>query len=119
MHKAVGQAREDIYMGTLFGVVAGLLGAILLARYIKSILFGLEPFEIAKLLQERGAILQSVREGIIAVDQESRITLINKAALRLLQKGRPCKGAAWHENGRIFASLEAWTGIGNRTRGTG
>lgn len=86
VQKAVGQAREDMYMGTLFGVVAGLLGAILLARYIKSILFGLEPSEIAKLLQERGAILQSVREGIIAVDQESRITLINKAALRLFQK---------------------------------
>ena len=31
-------------------------------------------------------MLQSVHEGIIAVDQDSRITLVNKAALRLLQK---------------------------------
>lgn len=86
VQKAVSQGRNNIYTGTLLGIVAGILGAVLLARYIKRILFGLEPSAIAKLLQERDAILQSVREGIVAVDQESRITLVNKAALRLFHK---------------------------------
>ncbi|MGM0875877.1 MAG: DcuS/MalK family sensor histidine kinase [Bacillota bacterium] len=86
VEKAVSQGRENIYVGTLLGIVAGIFGAVILARYIRRILFGLEPSTIAKLLQERDAILQSVREGIIAVDQESRITLVNKAASRLFQK---------------------------------
>jgi two-component system, CitB family, sensor histidine kinase MalK len=86
VNKAVGRSRGDIYVGTILGIVTGIVGAVILARYIKKILFGLEPFAIAKLLEERSAMLQSVREGIIAVDQDSRITLVNKAALGLLQK---------------------------------
>lgn len=86
VQKAVSQGRKNTYTGTLFGIAAGILGAILLARYVRRILFGLEPFAIAKLFQERDAILQSVREGIIAVDQESRITMVNKTALRLFNK---------------------------------
>lgn len=38
-------------------------------------MFGLEPREIAKMLEERSAMLESVREGILAIDKDSRITL--------------------------------------------
>jgi CitB family two-component system sensor histidine kinase MalK len=38
------------------------------------------------LLKERSAMLQSVHEGIVAVDQESKITLVNRAAQELFQK---------------------------------
>ncbi|MDM5337122.1 DcuS/MalK family sensor histidine kinase [Fictibacillus enclensis] len=86
VQEAVLKNRLNIYTGTLFGILAGILGAVLLARYIKTILFGLEPVAIAKLLKERSAILQSVHEGIIAVDPESRITLVNKAARNTLKK---------------------------------
>ncbi|HWO96839.1 MAG TPA: DcuS/MalK family sensor histidine kinase [Bacillus sp. (in: firmicutes)] len=86
VNEAVERSRSNIYAGTIFGILTGIAGAVVLARYIKKILFGLEPFAIAKLLEERSAMLQSVREGIIAVDQDSRITLVNKAALKLLQK---------------------------------
>ena len=96
VQKAVSQGHKNIYTGTLFGIVAGVLGAVLLSRYVRRILFGLEPSAIAKLFQERDAILQSVREGIIAVDQESRITLVNKAALHLFHKA----GLAQEPRGR-------------------
>lgn len=86
VNEAVERSRENIYAGTIFGILTGIMGAVILARYIKRILFGLEPIAIARLLEERSAMLQSVREGIIAVDQDSRITLVNKAALLLLQK---------------------------------
>ncbi len=86
VEKAVNKSRTGIYIGTLVGIVIGVIGAVLLARYIKRILLGLEPFAIARLLEERSAMLQSVREGIVAVDQESRITLVNRAALKLFQK---------------------------------
>ncbi|WP_462409484.1 DcuS/MalK family sensor histidine kinase [Neobacillus sp. Marseille-QA0830] len=85
VQEAVRQSRNNIYIGTLFGILAGIIGAVLLARYFKKILFGLEPFAIAKVFEERSAILQSVREGIIAVDQDSNITLVNKSALHALK----------------------------------
>ena len=86
VEKAVAKSRTGIFIGTMFGILIGVLGAVILARYIKKILLGLEPFAIAKLLEERSAMLQSVREGIVAVDQESNITLVNRAALKLFDK---------------------------------
>lgn len=62
--KAVHKGRMGIVIGTLIGILIGVIGAVGLARYIKKILLGLEPFAIAKLLEERSSMLQSVREGI-------------------------------------------------------
>lgn len=79
--------RENVgilYWGLLIGSLIGAAGAFLLARVIKKMMFGMEPAAIAKLLEERNSMLQSVREGVIAVDKESRITLINTEARRLL-----------------------------------
>jgi two-component system, CitB family, sensor histidine kinase MalK len=86
VEKAVNKSRTGIYIGTIIGLLIGVLGAVILAGYIKKILLGLEPFAIAKLLEERSAMLHSVREGIVAVDQESNITLVNRAALKLFDK---------------------------------
>lgn len=86
VNDAAERSRENILIGTVLGILAGMAGAVFLAKYIKRILFGLEPFAIAKLLQERSAVLQSVREGVIAVDQDANITLVNKAAEKLVHK---------------------------------
>ena len=84
--KAVHKGRMGIFIGTLIGILIGVIGAVGLARYIKKILLGLEPFAIAKLLEERSSMLQSVREGIIAIDQEGKITLVNRAARKLFKR---------------------------------
>ncbi|WP_252504917.1 sensor histidine kinase [Sporosarcina sp. Marseille-Q4943] len=60
------------------------IGAILIASYIKKVLFGLEPEEIAHLFYQKETILQSTHEGIIAVNQSGMITMINSAAQHLL-----------------------------------
>jgi two-component system, CitB family, sensor histidine kinase MalK len=86
VEKAVNKNRESIFLGTLIGILIGIIGAVILARYIKKVLLGLEPFAIAKLLKERSAMIQSVREGIVAVDQDSRITLVNRTAYKLFKK---------------------------------
>ncbi|MGJ9386095.1 DcuS/MalK family sensor histidine kinase [Salipaludibacillus sp. CF4.18] len=83
---ALLQSRRNIIMGSLLGIIIGVIGALLLAKYIKRILFGLEPYEISKLLEERSTMLQSVHEGIVAVDEYQNITLVNKSALRLFKK---------------------------------
>lgn len=61
--------------------------SIVLANNIKNLMFGLEPLEIATLLKERDTMLQSVKEGIIAIDADSKITVINQAAQNIFPPG--------------------------------
>jgi two-component system CitB family sensor kinase len=68
--------------------IALLLGtgiSYLLARHIKGQMLGLEPAEIASLFEQREAMLQGIREGVLAVDRAGLITVINDEARRLLQ----------------------------------
>jgi two-component system CitB family sensor kinase len=59
-------------------------GSLLLASRLKRQTFGLEPYEIAGLLEEREASLQGIHEGAIATDRDGTITLANDEARRLL-----------------------------------
>ena len=70
----------------------GAMGALLLSRNIKKTLFGLEPAEIATVLQERNIILSSIKEGVVAVDREGRVILINENAKSLLGLDRIPEG---------------------------
>ncbi|HXG39548.1 MAG TPA: sensor histidine kinase [Candidatus Limnocylindrales bacterium] len=65
-------------------LVLGAVASLFLSRRLKSQTFGLEPAEIAGLLDQREAILHGIREGIVAVDLAGRITLVNDEARRLL-----------------------------------
>jgi two-component system CitB family sensor kinase/CitB family two-component system sensor histidine kinase CitS len=76
-------SRELWYVLLLF-IGLGIIGAIFIAHYIKRVLFGLEPEEISHLLLQKETILQSTHEGIIAVNRNGFITLINTAAEKLL-----------------------------------
>ncbi|WP_179981495.1 DcuS/MalK family sensor histidine kinase [Desulfovibrio sp. 86] len=75
------------HMTWLFSLalVIGLLLAVLLSRKIKKILFGLEPHQIARLLEERNAILSTVREGIIAINRNNRLVVVNEMAEKILR----------------------------------
>jgi len=64
-------------------VLVSLLLAKLISDYFKRAIFGFEPEEIARLFQERNATLQSVREGIIAINPQGDITTFNDAALNI------------------------------------
>ena len=75
-----------LLMMTGIGLVVGIWGAIYLSKRIKKVLFGYEPEEIARLLRERDIILNSVREGIVNVNSQGRITLVNSEARLLLQQ---------------------------------
>lgn len=77
---------------SLLGLVVGIIGAALVAYNIKASILGLEPFEIRGVLEERVAILESVREGIIAVEKDSKVTLLNRAAQELIGVGEEVVG---------------------------
>ncbi|MFA6505871.1 MAG: sensor histidine kinase [Treponemataceae bacterium] len=79
--------RIGVILATAAGVslALGLFGAFGLSNNIKKTIFGLEPAEIATLLEERNVIISSIKEGIVAVDTDGRIILINENAKRLLE----------------------------------
>ena len=88
---SVGQVEATIerYNFVLYGIVgvillASIIAAIVIAGRFKRAIFGLEPEEIARMFREQEATLQSVREGIIAVDRNGLITTVNRAALETL-----------------------------------
>ena len=55
-----------------------------MARSIKKELFNLEPIEIANLFTQRNALIESVREGIIMVDADGIITMVNPSGYETL-----------------------------------
>ncbi|MGN6724015.1 MAG: ATP-binding protein [Marmoricola sp.] len=59
----------------------------LLAERLKRRTFGLELDEIAELLREREATLHGIKEGVIAIGPNDRVTTINDEARRLLGIG--------------------------------
>ncbi len=83
---AVSKSRYIIYIGILFGAVIGVIGAILLGRRVRKILFGLEPSQIAKVLEERNKMLQSTVEGILTIDEDGKVTLANDTAKKIFRE---------------------------------
>ncbi len=65
-------------------VLGSLVVAVFIARRLKQEIFGLEPQEIAHRFQEQEATLQSVREGIIAINRHGIITTFNRRAIETL-----------------------------------
>ena len=56
-----------------------------LAKKIKKEMLGMEPEEIARLYNEKKIILDSISEGIIAIDNENKILEINNNCLKMFE----------------------------------
>lgn len=77
------------YRITLIAVIVAsfLLSALIavwFANHFKKAIFGLEPEQIARLFDEQKATLESVREGIIAINNKGEITTFNRTAIETL-----------------------------------
>jgi two-component system CitB family sensor kinase len=97
----------------ILGLGLGVTGAVLLSRRVKRQTFGLEPGEIAGLLEQREAMLHGVREGAVTVDTAGRITMVNDEAQRLLGVDRTAVGrrlSAVLPTGRVQEVLTGETG---------
>jgi two-component system CitB family sensor kinase len=86
---------------TYLGIASalGVLGSLLLARTVKRQTLGLEPREITGLVEQREALLHGIKEGMLAVDLERRITMVNDEAAHLL--GIPLASA-----GRLLTTVD-------------
>jgi sensor histidine kinase regulating citrate/malate metabolism len=71
-----------IYLGV--ASILGFAGSLLLSRRVKRQTLGLEPVEIARLVEHREAMLHGLKEGVVALDNDQRVTLVNDSARDLL-----------------------------------
>ncbi|MEB4615534.1 sensor histidine kinase [Leucobacter sp. M11] len=95
--------REEIgwlVVALVVAAIAGGLGAAWVTRLIRRRIHGLEPEQIAGLLEGREAILHGTQEGLIAFDDRGRVLLANDAAGTLLGLADP-SGA----EGRLAADV--------------
>jgi two-component system, CitB family, sensor kinase len=82
--KQIGMSLMEVIGLSTGAFLMTLLGAHLLSGHVKRQIFGMEPSEIAQLVQEQSAILQSIQEGILAVDSTGHISACNQQAKRIL-----------------------------------
>lgn len=80
----LSEAAPDLFLALSVCGVIGLGGSWLLSRRLKRQTLGMEPQEIAALVEHREALLHGVREGVVAVDTDGRISVLNDAARELL-----------------------------------
>lgn len=106
VNQEIRKSQFMIMAGIIAGLCVGMMCAYLLARHVKKILFGMEPSQIAKLLEERGAMLHSVHEGIFAVNQSGEITLVNSKAVDLFgEKAESLLGKQMDAYSAIFQQV--------------
>ena len=83
INRDVSDAQWKILVGLGLGLIVGVIGANFLSQKIKSILFGLEPSEIATRLSEKEIIENEVSEGILAISSNQEIVLVNREAIKM------------------------------------
>ncbi|SFR18551.1 Sensor histidine kinase regulating citrate/malate metabolism [Lentzea waywayandensis] len=74
----------DVLRYLAIALLIGVTGSLLLARRVKNQTLGLEPHEITALVENREALLHGIREGVVGLDGQNRITLVNDHASDLL-----------------------------------
>ncbi|MFT7491333.1 MAG: two-component system CitB family sensor kinase [Pseudohongiellaceae bacterium] len=79
----------DQYRNVLFVVISLMIAssiviAVIIASRFKKAIFGLEPEQISQLFEEQTATLESIHEGVIAINHEGIITTLNKKAIETL-----------------------------------
>ncbi len=111
MLDSVGDTIKGYQNYVILVVIVSLLLSMLISmgisRHFKRVLFGLEPEEIARLFQERLATLETVREGIISIDQKGNITTFNRTAVETLGLTKN-KDLTGHDIRQVLPESDMW-----------
>lgn len=85
---SISQLEQDILKAFLLAAAAligiGLLLSQLLYLRLKKILLGYSPEDLRRIYMAEKEVLDTLEEGLIAVDRDERLTLINRSARELL-----------------------------------
>ena len=60
-----------------------------LSSSIKEALLGYEPDAFRQMFHQREDILETLKEGVIAIDKDTNVIYVNSAGLRLLNAQQP------------------------------
>ncbi len=106
------------YLPVYLGVASalGVVGSWLLARRVKRQTLGLEPREITGLAEHREAMLYGIAEGVVALDPQHRVTLVNDMGRRLLDLPEDCVGRNLAELGIEGRLLDVLAGARKESR---
>jgi two-component system, CitB family, sensor kinase len=98
--EVIGTAAPNVFLYLALAGAIGVAGSLLLARRVKRQTLGLEPGEIAALVEQREAMLHGVREGVLGVDLNAGVAFVNDEAVRLLGLGDDVLGRSVTELGQ-------------------
>ncbi|QWH21416.1 sensor histidine kinase [Bacillus mycoides] len=84
IHGAIEVYGKRVFWITITGLLIGIMGSVYLAKSIKRMMFGMEPEEISSLYEEHSTVIQSVREGIVVIDKNGKVSLVNQTAYDIL-----------------------------------
>lgn len=107
------QVRQDLIAVLLAASVVltvGLLGAWLVSRRLRRQTHGMGEREITRMFEYYSAVLHAVREGLVLVDDEGRVQLVNDEAVRLLELPPDVVGRRLDELGLAPAMVQAALG---------
>ncbi len=79
-----GHYFDNLVAAIVFSLLICVLISWAFTYHLQKAIFGLEPEQIGRLFQEQNATLESIREGIIAINKNGVITTINQTALKTL-----------------------------------
>ncbi len=104
LHREIADLVPAMAIYLIVALALGIGASLLLARRLKRQTFGLELDEVAALVQEREAMLHGIREGVVIVDPEERLLLVNDEARRLRRPGLVGRRRAARRGGRSGAA---------------
>lgn len=100
----------DIVVAALAVLVVGVLGAWLISHRLRRQTHGLGEREITRMYEYYNAVLHAVREGLLLIDLEGRVQLVNDEARRLLRLPDDAVGRSLGDLGLPPALVEAAAG---------
>ena len=81
------------------------LASLLVSRRLQRFTYGLGPVELARLYEHHDAVLHAVREGLLVLDGDRRLLLVNDEGAHLL-------GLRPEDEGKLAAELDVPGGLG-------
>jgi Signal transduction histidine kinase regulating citrate/malate metabolism len=124
---SVGYMVDDIYASHIqqfipfiifcsFLFFALFIFSLCFAKAIKKQMFNLEPQEIALLVKSQKSIMESIFEGIIAIDLDYKIININQSARRMLNIDIDDNSLLNHDLSNFIKSTDFLYGSTNQTK---
>jgi len=100
----------DIVVAALAVLIVGISGAWLISHRLRRQTHGLGEREITRMYEYYRAVLHAVREGLLLIDLDGRVQLVNDEARRLLRLPDDVVGRSLSELGLPPALVEAASG---------